>query len=78
MVQRDFSAAATLLPEVIEGTSGPLQKLDSRLLLVARALAGETFSADAIEAQQLVDGDALFKKWFMNRFQQSISYAARE
>lgn len=77
LVRRDFSAAAALLREIVERSDGAPRPLDARLLLIARALAGETFPADVIDAHPQVVGDPLFKQWFTTRFRQSITGIAR-
>ena len=68
LVRRDFPAAAALLQEITERSNDAQSPLDVRLLLVARALAGETFSAGAIEAYPRLAGDPLFNQWFTTRF----------
>ena len=72
LVRRDFRAAADLLREITEHRAATLQQNDIRLALVARALAGETFPVEAIEAHPEVAGDPLFKQWFTTRFEKSI------
>ncbi len=72
LVQRDYPAASALLWEITEHGNDAQSLLDIRLLLLARALAGETFAADVIGANPRVAEDPRFRQWFTNRFRQSI------
>jgi spermidine synthase len=75
LVRRDYAAAAALLQEITERGNDAHSSLDARLLLVARALAGETFPSDAIEAHPQIAADPMFRQWFTARFRQSIEVA---
>jgi hypothetical protein len=61
------------LAQVVERSTGDSHPLDRRLLLIARALAGETFPADVVATHRDLAGDQLFRQWFTTRFQQSIN-----
>lgn len=74
LVRREFAAATAVLLKLVElGSNNPTSLLDTRLLMIARALAGETIPADVIESIPDIIGDALFEQWFTTRFRYLIT-----